>query len=1066
MGRKPRDSQACEAELQRLISSNGATDSNHVAVVAVRGMHCSSCSTAVEKALRDLPHVQTANVALVQGTAQVAFGGSNRDLVLKAILQAVEGAGFEADLLRCTSGTPQTEMIRIQVRGMHCGACSSAVEKALVSLAGVEKASVSLTLNQAEVEYTPALVTEDDLVTAIADMGFEAEVLNRGQVKSSDTLVLAIEGMTCSSCSSAVEMALQGVTGVRSAAVNLLAGRAEVHYNPDVAGPRLIVRAVEDAGFKATIVDTYRGTGEQERLADLERCRRMFFNSLWLTMPVFLTAMVLPLYPAARSFLRYPIAGFPLEEIIKWGFTTPIQFWIGWRFHAGAYHALRKGRANMDVLVSLGTNASYLYSIISILHHHFSHHHMNGAYKPTDFFETSAFLITFILLGKYLEASAKGRTSEAITKLFTRIPPVAILLHTGPDGEVMKEETVETSLIHRGDLLKVLPGARLPADGIVEEGTSYADESMLTGEAAPVLKHPGDTVIGGTVNLQSMLQVRATKVGSETALSQIVRLVENAQMSKAPIQAFADNVSSVFVPIVVATAFITYLCWYIAGRCHMFPDSWLPEGHNHFLFALLFGIAVLVIACPCALGLATPTAVMVGTGVAAQHGILIKGADALERAHNVRTVVFDKTGTLTLGHPVVTDHRIFDDQMPLEEALSLAAAVEAHSEHPLAMAVLNYASACLGMTKKLDSTNGGTRRPDGLSGTSGMERDVSWVRPANDVDVYPGMGVRGWVEPSLELRKAAVEKAAREAASLSRQAQTKPLASAKASRGWLDLLLFDSSLGSSGSESPAEAALRQPPGNSPRQVKVVVGNKKLMVQEDIVVPPPVDDFMREMEAECCTCVMIAVNMNVVACLAISDPLKPEARGVVSALSQRGIACWMVTGDNWRTARAISSALAITNVIAECLPDGKVDKIRDLQAGGKLVAMVGDGVNDAPALAQADVGIAIGSGTDVAMEAADYILMSSDLESVVVAIDLSQKTFTRIRLNYFWAMAYNVVMIPFAAGVLYPCTHMQIPPWVAGASMAFSSVSVVCSSLMLRNYQRPAPVLRDVCLHTA
>lgn len=995
------------------------------------------------------------------------------------LIDSIEVAGFDASLSEEPAGN--TIVYKLQVTGMTCSACSTSLEKSLLGLEGVQSASVSLALQQAEVAVASKMTEEAVLIDAVEAAGFPGRLISKTDGGADRTVTLHVTGMTCSSCSSAVEKALRAQLGVKSAAVNLLANRAEVRYDPDSAGPRHLLQAVEDAGFDAQLMDSNRWAGEESRKADMAMWLHLLRWSLIFTVPVFLTAMVLPALPFVRPLLEAQIFGFPLQEVVKWAFTTPVQFWIGARFHVGAWRALRSGRANMDVLVSLGTNASYAYSLISILHHHFAQHHMSGDYRPTDFFETAAMLITFILLGKYLEASAKGKTSDAITKLLTLTPPTALLLTLDKMGEVVAEEEVHTALIHRGDLIKVLPGARIPTDGAVESGQSHVDEAMLTGEATPVLKRRGNAVIGGTLNLGGLLQVRATHVGSDTALAQIVRLVESAQLSKAPIQAFADHVSSVFVPIVVGLAILTFSVWYTAGMCRWYPVEWLPQGHKDFLFALLFGIAVLVIACPCALGLATPTAVMVGTGVAAARGVLIKGADALERAYRVKTVIFDKTGTLTRGRPAVLDMRRFDEQVEDLELLSLAAAVESASEHPLAAAVLEYARARItGWSDALEAEDGNSsdeltaegsgwlseRHSSGQVSLAEQEsvalvglppapvgnvrrhrRRTDWIRDVRDAQPSPGKGIKGWVEPGEGYHAHSVLPGAAAAGST---AQRQP------QNGWANLLGMGFS-----ATSDALAGKQSLP--QPSELKVTVGNKHMMADEGIAVPAAVDDYMRRMEDQCCTCVMVAVGGSLAGVLAISDPIKAEARGVVAALSQRGFQCHMVTGDNWRVARAISSQLGLVNVSAECLPAAKAAKIRELQGGRQVVAMVGDGVNDAPALAAADVGIALGSGTDIAVEAADYVLMRADLEGVLLALDLSRATFNRIRLNFFWAMAYNVVMLPVAAGVFYPCIHMQVPPWVAGAAMAGSSLSVMASSLMLRNYRPPPPVLRDVNL---
>ncbi|GFR44216.1 hypothetical protein Agub_g5404, partial [Astrephomene gubernaculifera] len=846
----------------------------------------------------------------------------------------------------------------------------------------------------------------------------------------------------------------------------------------------------------------------------------------------------------------------------------------------------------MDVLVSLGTNASYLYSVISIMFHHVHRHHITRDYVPTDFFETSAFLITFILLGKYLEAAAKGRTSAALAALAALAPDTATLVRLEPgSGAVLEARDIPAALIHRGDVLRVLPGSKVPTDGVILEGQSYLNEAMVTGEPTPKWKRPGEVVIGGTLNTSNPLLVRATRVGNETVLSQIVRLVEHAQMTKAPVQAFADRVASIFVPLVIAASLITWLGWFTAGLTGAYPPGWLPEGHSPFLFALLFGIAVLVIACPCALGLATPTAVMVGTGVAAQMGILIKGADALEAASKVDVVVFDKTGTLTRGRPTVTDWRLGSEAgvsggaslggsgsasaaVTASSSSSSAAAAGSHlptpttplldlpllcrcvgaaesgSEHPLARALLDFCRLQLVMaqhgattkdtaasaaaaaaalptsprrsnsisskggnggcckegngkggggataatinatTTNSNSDSGGStitsappsrcNRTDSSSSTSSggaatttnslrlrhsasapqsallaasccspsasapSEQLETLLPRARDVVVSPGVGITCFV--SLDDLTTLTAAAAAAAATSTTTPTTNTPTSAKPSN------------------QPPPQLLRLPgvwPPRDPGWVRVAVGNRGLMQQEGVEVPEAAEAFIAPLEGSGHTCVLVAVNGVLGGLLAVTDPLKPEAAGVVAALRARKIGVVMLTGDNWRTARALAGRLGIDKVHAETLPKSKALKVRELQSGGRVVAMVGDGVNDSPALAAADVGVAIGSGTDIAIEAADYVLMRDDLEDVLVALDVSRRTFNRIRLNYIWAMGYNTLMIPVAAGVLYPLTHMQLPPWLAGLCMASSSVSVVASSLLLRRYKRPPRVMREV-----
>ena len=634
---------------------------------------------------RALPGVLSANVALLSESAEVTCNSALLDEA--QVLEAIEDAGFEARVISSSAAAAaHAELLKLEVSGMHCSACSTAVEKALLAVPGVERASVSLALHQAEVVITPNTASETELLDAVTACGFEAKSLIRAD---SNVVNLRVSGMSCAACSSAVEAALRRLPGVADAGVNLLAGTAEVRFDPGTTGPRHILEAIESSGFDAEIISGERFDFSDQNKIETASYRRATIIAAALTLPVFMVAMVFPPLHIMKFLYTTMVLGFPLNELVKWAFSTPVQFWIGWRFHSGAWKAIRARRANMDVLISLGTNASYIYSVISILHHHFNSHHMSGGYQPTDFFETSAMLITLVLFGKYLESAAKGKTSEAIVKLLQLAPPSALLVEIGPNGEPSGvEKEVSSALIHRGDMLKVLPGARIPADAEIAHGSSYLDESMLTGESEPVKKGKGDSVFGGTVNVGGPLYVRATRVGADTALSQIVRLVEAAQLNKAPIQGFADKVSAVFVPIVVVLSLLTWLAWYTAGVAGWYPETWLPQGHGVFLFSLLFGIAVVVIACPCALGLATPTAVMVATGVAASHGILIKGGDALERAVEVQTIIFDKTGTVTAGRPHVVDFRVLRPEIPAEAVLRAATALENNSEHPIAAAIL------------------------------------------------------------------------------------------------------------------------------------------------------------------------------------------------------------------------------------------------------------------------------------------------------------------------------------------------------------------------------------------
>lgn len=618
------------------------------------------------------------------------------------------------------------------------------------------------------------------------------------------------------------------------------------------------------------------------------------------------------------------------------------------------------------------------------------------------------FIFVLNFYNNHIVFQAKGKTSEAIVKLCEMVPGTAILLETSDSGEPIEKE-IPSVLIQKHDFLKVMPGSRIPADGKVVYGSTFIDESMLTGESKPVGKQVGDPLYGGTMNAGGVIHMEAEKIGSDTALSQIVRLVENAQLSKAPVQAVADQISSVFVPVVVSLSVLTTLFWFTAGLSGFVPEDWIPKGHSLFLFSLLFGIAVMVIACPCALGLATPTAVMVGTGVAATNGVLIKGGDVLEKSTGVTTVLFDKTGTVTSGKPTVVDLHLIDHTIPGSIVAQVAASLERSSEHPLASAILKFEDAYLkgkwtpqsrpSLIQRAQST------PTRLESIKEHQVKTS-VQPAQDVEILVGEGLAAIIQAPMEIQK-----------------------SLKCGKNCSVLIGSANLLAKNGIEGISQGTLA-------------------------------DQYAREMESRGCTCIYLAIDMQPIAIFSVMDPIKPESRGVVAALHQMKLKCALLTGDNWRTARAVASQLGITLIHAEVLPGGKVDVVSQLQSENEIVAMVGDGINDSPALAKADVGIAIGSGADVAIEAADIVLVKSDLEDVLMALDLCRATFRRIKWNYIWALGYNLVMVPVAAGCLYPSLRFQLPPWIAGGCMALSSVSVVASSLLLRMYQRPRRVLRD------
>ncbi|MBI3031021.1 MAG: heavy metal translocating P-type ATPase [Candidatus Rokubacteria bacterium] len=740
-----------------------------------------------------------------------------------------------------------------------------------------------------------------------------------------DKLTLPVKGMHCAACVGKVEAALAGVPGVVQASVNLATERATVRLEPGrvtVADLRTAVRA---AGYEIPeVIPTGAEAPDRER-AEREREDRLlrlkFLIGAALTLPVLLGSFP-QLFPWMPAVFRSPWAQLVL--------TTPVQFWVGLHFHVGFWNDVRHRSASMSSLVSIGTNAAYFFSVaVTFWPHTFIR---LGAMT---YYDTAGVLMTLIVLGRWLEARARGRTSEAIRRLVALAPSTARVIRGSAELDVPVAEVVV------GDLIRVRPGERIAVDGEVADGASAVDESMLTGESLPVEKQPGSRVIGGTVNRTGSFAFRATRVGKETVLARIIRLVEEAQGSKAPIQRLADRVSAVFVPIVLVVSAVTFAVWWLWGP----PPA--------FLFALTNFVAVLVIACPCAMGLATPTAIMVGTGKGAEHGVLIKSAAALELLHKARTVVLDKTGTLTIGRPVVTDV-VPTAGMTADDLLALAAAAEQGSEHPLGEAIVARAK----------------ERGLGLPAVS-------------DFRAVPGHGIEARVGGQ----------------------------------------------------------------------RLRLGNARLMADRGVRLGV-LEAAQRRLTEEGKTAMYVALDGTATGLIAVADVLKPEARQTVTALHEMGIEVAMLTGDNRVTGEAIARQVGIDRVLAEVLPEDKAREIKRLQEEGRLVAMVGDGINDAPALAQADVGIAMGSGTDVAMEAADVTLMRGDLRGLVTALQLSRRTIRIIRENLGWAFGYNVILIPVAAGVLYPLWGILLSPMLAGAAMAFSSVSVVTNSLRLKRF-RPA-----------
>ena len=740
-----------------------------------------------------------------------------------------------------------------------------------------------------------------------------------------ERLTLPVRGMHCAACVGKVERALTSVPGVDEATVNLATEKATVTFDPTRTDVTRLQDAVARAGYELVEPREAAGqTPDREQSAREEtqrRARSKFVVGAILSVPIVIGSMVEG-FLWAPAWLRNPW--------LLWALATPVQFWVGFEFHAGFLRDLRHRTASMSTLVSIGTNAAYFFSLAVTLWPH--------VFMPAGgmtYYETGAVVITLVVLGRWLEARARGRTSEAIRRLVSLAPRTARIVREG------RELDVPTTEVGVGDLVRIRPGERIPVDGVVLEGASTIDESMLTGESLPVEKTAESRVVAGSVNQTGALLFRATHVGSETTLARIVRLVEDAQASRAPIQRLADRVAAVFVPIVLVIAGATCLAWLAFG-----PEPRLP-------MALTTAVAVLVIACPCAMGLATPTAIMVGTGKGAEHGVLIKSATALEVLHRVDTIVFDKTGTLTVGRPEVTDI-VTVPGVGEDDALAVAAGAEQASEHPLGEAIVRLAK----------------------------ERGLA-LPPVGEFTAVPGQGI--------------------------------------------DAMAPDG--------------------------RILLGNETMMNERGIDVSRLADRAIA-LQAQGKTVVVLAFAGRLLALIAVADVLKPDAAATIRRLREMGLAVAMLSGDNRRTAEAIAREAGIERVLAEVLPADKAGEIKRLQEGGHRVAMVGDGINDAPALTQADVGIVMGSGTDVAIEAADVTLMRSDVAGVVVALELSRRTIQIVKQNLGWAFGYNILLIPVAAGVLYPLAGVLLSPILAGAAMAFSSVSVVTNSLRLKRW-RPA-----------
>lgn len=1023
------DDMLLEAEEQDILGSGISTTTLHVG-----GMTCGACTSAVEGAFKDVPGIKSFSISLLSERAVIEHDASL--INAEKLAETIEDTGFDAEILESKIAEPvrahpkqrRTEVVKrlltttVSIDGMTCGACTSAVDGGFTDVPGLVQLNISLLAERAVIVHDPELLSAQKIVETIEDRGFDAAIVSSVEegVQSSSanaTIHLKIFGLQSPESAAELQASLKNTPGIASSNVSFSTGRATLTHVPAKIGLRATVEVVEKLGYNALVAESDDNNAQLESLAktkEIQEWQRAFRTSLCFAIPVFIISMFLPMFikPLDIGSIKLPIIpGLWLGDVLCLLLTIPVQFGIGQRFYISAFRSLRHGSPTMDVLVVLGTSAAFFFSCAAMLVSIFTQQHT----RPSTTFDTSTMLITFITLGRFLENRAKGQTSKALSRLMSLAPPMATI-YTDPiaaakaaeswdtyadneeqkpdeksaEGSSVEERTIPTELIEVGDIVILKPGDKIPADGIVTRGDSYVNESMVTGEAMPVNKKPGSPLMAGTVNNAGRLDLKVTRAGRDTQLSQIVRLVQEAQTSRAPIQRMADTVAGYFVPIIITLGLSTFVGWMVLSHILPHPPKiFLGDASGgRLMVCVKLCIAVIVFACPCALGLATPTAVMVGTGVGAEQGILVKGGVALETATKINHVVLDKTGTLTMGKMSVSKFQQAgswkSDSQRASLWWTLIGLAETSSEHPIANAILTGAKDKLGLG------------PDGqIDGSMG------------DFKATVGKGISAVIEPSSSFER--------------------------------------------------------------RRYAVLIGNASFLRKQGIPVPASADDeysqsagftsgqsSSKSAENAGITSIYVAIDDEYAGMIGLSDTLKSSAREAITALHRMKIGTSLVTGDQAATAHHVAALVGIPpeNVFSGVLPEGKKTIISDFQKQGLVVAMVGDGINDSPALATANVGISLASGTDVAMDAADIVLMKpNQLMDIPASLHLSKTIFRRIKLNLLLSCIYNAVGLPIAMGFLLPW-GITLPPIAAGAAMACSSVTVVVSSLLLKMWKRP------------